>query len=196
MKHQLLLLDPPWAYRNAGVQGAAEGEYPTMTVEDLRALPVGDAAAADAVLLLWATLPCLPDAMSLFAAYGFAYVTGFPWVKLHGDPQRNLWGEYEYKPQYGTGFWVRGCAELVLLGKRGKATPADMGDFCGIVSENFHHSRKPANLYDYAEAQPGPYLEIFGRRTRPGWTTLGNDIDGRDIRASLADTIAREGDAA
>lgn len=178
MKYATLIADPPWQYRNRGVEGSADSEYPTMTTGEICALPVSALAADDAVLLLWATWPMLlADAPKVIAAWGFEYVTGFPWVKLSGDPRRNLYGEWEYKPQYGTGFWVRGCTEPVLVCRRGNAKPEDAGNFCGIVSENFHHSRKPENLYEYAEAHPGPRCELFARRPRVGWTTWGNEVE-------------------
>lgn len=104
-----------------------------MTVDEICALPIAELAANDAVLLLWATWPELFEAApQVIAAWGFEYVTGFPWVKLSGDPRRNLNGDWEYKPQYGTGFWVRGCTEPVLVCKRGKAKPHNAGNFCGI----------------------------------------------------------------
>jgi N6-adenosine-specific RNA methylase IME4 len=195
VKFGVVKADPPWNYDNAGVEGSAEGEYPTMTIDDLCALPVAGVCADACVLVLWATWPLLDQAFRLIAAWGFTYKTGFPWMKLDGDPQRSLLtGEYEYKPQYGTGFWVRGCSEPLLIAVRGDAKPYDARHFCGIVSENFFHSRKPQNIYEYAEAMRGPYLELFARRPRDGWTALGNEIDGRDIRDSLPALIAREGD--
>lgn len=171
-----IIIDPPWQYSNAGAHGAAEFHYPTMTIAELRALPVGQLAAPDAVLLLWATWPLLPEALTLLPAWGFEYVTGMPWVKLQGDPERDLWGEVRYTPQYGAGFWVRGCTEPILIARRGKARPGDMGNFVGLVSQNFGHSRKPENLYQYAEAHAGPYLELFARRARPGWAIWGNEV--------------------
>lgn len=177
-RYATLIADPPWEYSNSAVQGAADKHYPTMSVEEICALPVADLAADDAVLLLWATWPKLFEAApQVIAAWGFEYVTGFPWVKLSGDPRRNLWGDWEYKPQYGTGFWVRGCTEPILVCKRGKAAPKDAGNYCGIVSENFRHSRKPENLYEYAEAHTGPHLELFARRPRDGWAVWGNEVE-------------------
>jgi N6-adenosine-specific RNA methylase IME4 len=176
--YRVLLADPPWKYRNAGVEGAAERQYPTMTIAELCALPIAALAAPDAVLLLWATWPLLDEAIGVLRAWGFEYVTGLPWVKLEGDPQRNLWGDYEYKPQYGTGFWVRGCSEPLLIGRRGDiARPIEAGNTLGIVSENFGHSRKPENLYEYAEHFEGPYLELFARRPRQGWAVYGNQVE-------------------
>jgi N6-adenosine-specific RNA methylase IME4 len=148
-----------------------------MTEAQLAALPVSVLAAADAVLLLWATWPQLPVALRLVEAWGFAYVTGFPWIKLQGNPKQRLDGTLTVKPVYGTGYWVRGCSEIVLICKRGNVA-APRSSVLGLLSDQMEHSRKPENLYEYAESFPGPYLEMFARRPRPGWDTFGNEITG------------------
>jgi N6-adenosine-specific RNA methylase IME4 len=172
----VILADPPWAYRNGG-NGAAANHYPTMTAASLCALPVAELAGRDAVLLLWATWPQMREAMDLVDAWGFRYVTGLPWIKVRGHPQADLWGEIAYRPTWGTGFWVRSCSEPLLIAKRGNARPP-LDPPLGLLSRNFQHSRKPDNVYDYAEALPGPYLELFARRPRPGWDAWGNEVEG------------------
>lgn len=175
MKYRVIIADPPWSYQNSGARGVAADQYNTMTIDDICALPVGELADENSVLLLWATNPLLPEALRVCDAWGFKYVTKFPWVKLVGTPQINFFGDWEYKPNFGVGFWVRGCSEDVLICKRGQAKPPEY-DFVGILSENFYHSRKPDNLYEYAESMPGPYLEMFARRQRPGWDVFGNQV--------------------
>jgi len=176
-RYRVIIADPPWRYGGAGPTfEAADHQYPTMTPSEIKALPVKQLAADDSVLLLWATWPQLAVALEVMAAWGFEYVTGFPWVKVVGPPQQTLWGDWIYKPVYGLGFWVRGCSEAVLVGRRGNVSPP-AGDFVGILSENFGHSRKPDNLYEYAEQFPGPYLELFARRKRPGWDVWGNEVE-------------------
>ena len=176
-KYRTIVADPPWSYSVVRRNGAAENHYSTMTTAEICALPVADLAADDAVLLLWATWPKLADAFAVIAAWGFEQVSGFPWIKCAGDPQRTLWGEYEYRPQWGIGFWVRGCSEMVLICRRGKVSPPG-GEHIGLISVNFQHSRKPENLYEYAETLDGPYLELFARRARPGWAVFGNQAPG------------------
>jgi N6-adenosine-specific RNA methylase IME4 len=176
MKYKVIIADPPWSYKNSGARGVAADEYSTMTIEDICRLPVQDIADDDCVLLLWATNPLLKEALRVVDAWGFQYVTKFPWIKLNGAPQINFAGDWEYKPNYGVGFWARGCSEDVFICRRGKVSPPEF-DYVGILSENFFHSRKPENLYEYAESMPGPYLEMFARRSRPGWDVFGNEVE-------------------
>lgn len=186
-RYSVILADPPWRYGGTD-QFQPEGEdkfralrmrYPTMRTEDICALDVAALAADDCVLLLWATAPLLKDALAVVRAWGFEYKTKMPWIKLEGDPARSLFPGHEwvYRPQYGTGFWGRGCAEDVLICKRGnpKPPPAAASSVL-LLSENFGHSRKPENLYEYAEYFPGPYLEMFARRARPGWDLFGDEV--------------------
>ena len=176
-QYGVIIADPPWQYGNDTVKGGAGNHYAMMAPAELERLPVAQLAAPDAVLLLWATWPQLDVAMSLVTAWSFQYVTGFPWIKLTGEPQRSLDGETIYEPSWGTGYWVRACSEMVLIGRRGNVRHPD-GHFLGLLSPQFRHSRKPDNLYQYAEQWPGPYLEMFARRPWPGWDAWGNEVDG------------------
>ena len=147
-----------------------------MTFEDIAALPIENIAADDAVLLLWATWPKLKNAcLPTMAAWGFEYITGFPWIKVE-DIRPSLFGGYKIKPTYGIGYWFRGCTEPILLGKRGKPKVSEM-DFAGLLGEAVVHSKKPADIYEYAESLNGPYLELFARRNRPGWDVWGNEVE-------------------
>lgn len=176
-QYGVIIADPPWSYARADLRTSAAREYRTMSIADICALPVASLAASDSVLLLWGTWPMLQEALHVVSAWGFTYITGFPWIKIEGEPSRTLWGELDIKPQYGVGFWVRGCSEFVLVGRRGSVSPPVDG-FVGLLSENFGHSRKPESLHHYAEALPGPYLELFARRPRDGWDVWGNEVPG------------------
>lgn len=178
-KYRVILADPPWSYNNSGTRGAAANHYPTMSIDDICALPVTRLAAPDCALFLWATWPLLPEAMRVIQSWGFEYVSGFPWIKIIGHPSVSLWGELEIKTQYGVGFWVRGASEPLLIARRGNVSPGN-GQFVGLLSENLRHSRKPENIYHIIEKLDGPYLELFARRPRTGWTSFGNEIDGDD----------------
>ena len=188
-RYGVIVADPPWKYGGTD-QFQPDGEdafravrqrYPTMATREIGALDVAALAAEDCVLLLWATLPLLPDALAVVQSWGFAYVSAMPWIKLTDDPRRDLWGEWRYTPQYGTGFWVRCCAELVLICRRGNPKPPPpAAASVGLLSENFGHSRKPENLYQYAEYFPGPRLEMFARRAREGWDLFGDQVESTE----------------
>ena len=82
-RYSIIYADPPWSYQNGG-RGAAKNHYNTMTPEKIKALPVADLAAQDAVLLMWATFPQLPQALETIKAWGFTYKTlGFNWIKTN-----------------------------------------------------------------------------------------------------------------
>lgn len=177
IRYKTILADPPWGYRNTRNNGAAAKHYPTMATPEICALRVPDIVADDAVLFMWATWPCLPDAMQVISAWGFRYMTGFPWVKILKDTGNELPGIGGIRPVMGTGFWVRACSEMVLICKRGKAKPP-VSPMLGLLGECLEHSRKPDSIYQLCEQHPGPYLELFARRERFGWDAFGNQIGG------------------
>lgn len=164
-RYQVIVADPPWHYRVSKGQGVTKDQYETLTVSELEDMPVDELADDNCALFLWGTWPKLPEALQVMWAWGFEYVTGFPWVKLKGD-----------KPFYGVGYWVRGCSEYILIGKKGSVSPPRLSGFLGLLSPGLKHSRKPDSVHEVAEALSGPYLELFARRSRPGWTVFGNEI--------------------
>ncbi len=178
-RYGVIIADPPWAYRVSRMRGVAEEFYKVMTDEDIAAIPVKALAADDCVLLLWATWPKLPIALNVMTAWSFDYVTGIPWVKTTSKSINNL-GAADVTLSYGVGFWFRGVSEVLLLGRRGKPAKPEL-NFAGILSPSFTHSRKPDSVHEIAEAMPGPHLELFARRSRPGWTVFGNEIQGMMI---------------
>ena len=106
-KYPIIYADPPWRYAQKGLQGAAENHYPTMSINELCALPVAELAAPDCALFLWATFPQLPEALRLIEAWGFTYKSvAFVWLKK--NKKVDSWF-------YGLGFWTRGNAEICLL---------------------------------------------------------------------------------
>lgn len=184
-----IIADPPWNYSrtssNPKLSGYCDKEYSLLTTEDLIDLPVGKVGSDESVLLLWCTWPFIPDALRVMEAWGYSYVTGLTWVKTMENVE-NL--------SYGVGYWFRGATELVLLGKRNKSYRTNWLGFGvdGLVSPRLNHSRKPDSLYQVAESFPGPYLELFARRQREGWHSLGNECPGdyMDIRESLPVLVA------
>lgn len=192
MKYGTIIVDPPWPYqktsRHGKLTGYSDVEYDPLTIDELAALPVGKAATDESVLLLWTTWPFVHAACHLIEAWGFEYTTGLPWVKVVSvDTSKE--DAFSFKPEYGVGYWFRGATEVLLVGSRNKAYRTN---YIGLISKNAKHSRKPDSLYELAEATlPGPYLELFARRTREGWTQLGIELEGdwKDIRESLSALI-------
>ena len=177
----MIYADPPWRYSAKGVQGAAEHHYPTMSINELCALPVAELSAPDSALFLWATFPQLPEALRLIRAWGFAYKTvAFVWLKQN----RKSKGWF-----YGLGFWTRGNAEVCLLATRGHPNrqAANVPQF--IISPIREHSRKPDEAREKIVALMGdvPRVELFARQSNPGWDVWGNEVEPS---AGLWDTLS------
>lgn len=169
--YNIIYADPPWRYEQRKVQGAAENHYPTMSIDELCALPVESLAAKDCLLFLWATFPMLPEALRLIKAWGFSFKTvAFVWLKQ--NRKSPTWF-------YGLGRWTRGNAEICLLAKRGnpKRHSASVHQF--IISPIEQHSKKPDVTRDKIVELAGdlPRVELFARQKIPGWDVWGNEVE-------------------
>lgn len=174
-----ILADPPWGFKTwSGPEKkvASRGTvapYRTLEMTDIARLPVSTLAAEDAVIFLWVVWPTLPEALEVMECWGFSYKTcAFAWLKA--DPYR-LWG-LEEDVRMGLGYWTRANSEVCLLGTRGKVKRKDNSVRQGIIAPIREHSRKPDCVHERIERLvEGPYLELFGRQSRPGWTVWGNE---------------------
>jgi N6-adenosine-specific RNA methylase IME4 len=165
VKYRTIVADPPWRY-DANIAPAKDFElqYPSMSTEDIAALPIGDYADDDAHLYLWVTNLKLHEAhaFEMVEAWGFRYVTLLTWHKL-GAP--------------GMGWYFRGDTEHVLFAVRGTLPIAP----ALRVSNHFaaskgRHSAKPDRFYEMVErVSPAPRLELFARRRRWEWDVWGNE---------------------
>ena len=169
MRYGMIMADPPWTFANFSDKGhkkGAQAQYACMSLVDIKALPVGQLAAPDCVLLLWATNPMLNVAFDVMRAWGFTFKSAAHWVK------RTTNG----KLAFGTGYIVRCAGEPLLIGTIGSPhfSRSCRSVFEGIVRG---HSRKPEEAFAWAEALvPGAErAELFARQSRPGWTTWGNE---------------------
>ncbi|GMA14714.1 S-adenosylmethionine-binding protein [Deinococcus metallilatus] len=175
-KYATILADPPWQFINRTGKVAPEhhrlSRYPTLGLEAIKAIPVADAAAPTAHLYLWVPNALLPEGLEVMSAWGFTYKTNLIWHKVRKD------GEPDGR---GVGFYFRNTTEIILFGVRGKGarTLAPGRRQVNILkTQKREHSRKPDEQYELIEAcSPGPYLELFARGTRPGWTVWGNQAD-------------------
>lgn len=168
-----VLADPPWQFQNRTGKVAPEhrrlNRYGTLTLEEIKALPVLSTLAETAHLYLWVPNALLPEGIETLRAWGFQYKSNVVWHKIRKD------GGPDGR---GVGFYFRNTTELVLFGTRGKnaRTLAPGRRQVNIIkTRKREHSRKPDELYDVIEAcSPGPYLEMFARGARKGWTAWGN----------------------
>ncbi len=175
-KFTTILADPPWQFQNRTGKMAPEhkrlNRYPTMTLNDIKQLPLGQITTPTAHLYLWVPNALLPEGLAVMQAWGFSYKSNVVWHKLRKD------GGSDGR---GVGFYFRNVTELLLFGVKGKnARTRDAGrtqvNYLGTRKRE--HSRKPDEQYDLIEAcSHGPYLELFARGTRPNWTIWGNQAD-------------------
>lgn len=178
-RYGVILADPEWQFgtwSEGGMDRAADNHYPTSPLEAIKARDVGSIAADDAVLLLWATAPMLPQALEVVAAWGFTYKSQFVWLK----------------DVAGTGYWNRNQHEILILATRGEVpAPAPGTQFRSALAWPVGaHSEKPPFAHELAEAYfPSlPKIELNARARRDGWDAWGleapEDSDHPDIPES------------
>lgn len=192
---RVIYADPAWRFdvwnRDSGLGRAADAHYSTMTLDEIKALPVGDCAdPAGCALIMWATMPMLPEALDVMRAWGFEYKTAaFVWAKLSkGTTMRRFIERGRW--HFGMGYYTRANAELALLGTYDPLHKTRSGKLKGrpvprkskavrqlIVAPVQEHSRKPVETYARIEALfAGPYVELNARSARPGWQAWGNEV--------------------
>jgi N6-adenosine-specific RNA methylase IME4 len=177
--------DPPWGFRSNSVAKPGRNamrHYSCPRPDEIAALPVRDVVARDAFLWLWVSGPFLVIGahLPIVRAWGFEPTAiGFTWVKLrrlHEPNQLRLLPLAESDLHVGLGHTTRKSAEFCLLGRRGnpRRLSADVREV--IFAPVREHSRKPDEVYGRIERFcAGPYLDLFGRRSRPNWTVWGNE---------------------
>lgn len=170
----MIYADPPWQYKvysKKGLGRSAESHYPTMSLEDIQALPVGKLAANDCILFMWTTIPLLEDCFSVMRAWGFVYKTvAFVWIKKNKKANSLFWG---------MGYWTRANAELCMLATKGHPKRKSASVHQVILSRIEEHSKKPDEARRRIEELMGdvPRIELFARRKSPGWDVWGNEVD-------------------
>ncbi|MFY0638694.1 MT-A70 family methyltransferase [Maricaulis maris] len=195
-RYRCIVVDPPWHFEtqtNAGAARSPQAHYQTMTAEEIIRLPIGELAAEDCLLALWATSPHLPIAMRAIQAWGFNYAAIVPWIKTSRSGA----------PRQGMGYVVRGVAEPILLATRGSLSRILAKPLLGVVmadaptmdpddrhagearvrtpaviAQRREHSRKPDCFYPWlADATAGPRADIFARAPLDGWDHWGNEAE-------------------
>lgn len=165
--YDVIEADPPWTfdlYSEAGEEKSAQAHYSVLPLSAIKALPVGHLVRSNGILLLWATIPMLPEAIDTMRAWGAEYKSHIVWRKVTKNG----------KPRIGTGYRVRSMHEIVLLGAFGKAQihQAFPSLFDG---EGREHSRKPDEFYELVKAKTLGLARcsLFTRETRKGFDGWG-----------------------
>jgi N6-adenosine-specific RNA methylase IME4 len=179
-----ILADPPWQFQNRTGKVAPEHRrllrYPTMELQEIIDLPVGNFAAARSHLYLWVPNALLMEGLKVMKAWGFTYKSNIVWFKIRKD------GGPDGR---GVGFYFRNVTELVLFGVRGSMRTLKAGrtQVNTLATRKREHSRKPDEIYGIIEScSPGPYLELFARFRRIGWAQWGNE----DVERNSLENVA------
>ncbi|MGO8697890.1 MAG: MT-A70 family methyltransferase [Limisphaerales bacterium] len=184
-KFSTILADPPWRFANRTGKMAPEHKrllrYPTLSIDEIKGLPVAQLASPKAHLYLWVPNALLGWGLEVVEAWGFEYKSLITWYKVRKD------GGPDGR---GVGFYFRNVTELILFGVKGKNNRTLLPGRTQtniIVTRKREHSRKPDELYPIIEAcSPGPRLELFARFKRPGWRQWGNEDVERNAEEGVA----------
>ena len=177
-KFKTIYADPPWRFNNRTGKMAPEHKrltrYETMTVDEIKQMPISDIAGDKAHLYLWVPNAMLPDGLAVMDAWGFEYKGNIIWEKVRKDGQPD---------GRGVGFYFRNVTEILLFGIKKKSAPnrtlAPARSQVNLVrSQKREHSRKPDEIIPIIEAcSQGPRIELFARGDREGWTMWGDQAD-------------------
>lgn len=170
-----VLADPPWQFQNRTGKMAPEhkrlSRYSTLDLDAIKEIPVSVAAADNSHLYLWVPNALLPEGLQVMKAWGFKYKSNLIWHKVRKD------GGPDGR---GVGFYFRNTTEVLLFGVRGSLRTLDAGrrQVNIMRTRKREHSRKPDEQYSIIEScSPGPYLELFARGSRDGWSTWGDQAE-------------------
>ena len=172
--YEMIVADPPWTFKTYSPKGwgkSAQRHYGCMDMTAIRSLPVGDLAAPDAALVLWATSCMLDQAFAVMAGWGFTFKTSGVWVKT----------TRKGKIAFGTGYRLRNSHEPFLIGVKGNPKNT-RGERSAIMAPVREHSRKPDEVFAMCERwlPNARRLDLFSRERRIGWDSFGNEADKFD----------------
>ena len=174
-KYNIIYADPPWSYKDKRdkhprMSGGATAHYNTMSLEQIKALPIKDLAADNCMLFLWVTFPNLQEGLDVIKAWGFKYKTlGFSWIKTNKN---------NGKPFFGIGYYTKSNCEVCLIGVKGKPIKVSNSVSSVIISPRQEHSKKPDQIRDKIVELCGdvPRIELFARQKTEGWDVWGNEV--------------------
>ncbi len=161
-KYRVIYADPPWQYQNIGFDESAEKQYPTMSVEEICALPIQELIIDEAVLFLWVTNAFISEGLQVCKAWGFEYKTNFAWIKNSGPSM---------------GWFTKSRHELLFIATKGEGLHPSEKFLSWFEGKVRKHSQKPECVYEMIEKMyPGPYIELFARIKRKRWNSWGIEL--------------------
>jgi len=184
-KYNIIYADPAWSYDDPSLnRGGALRHYSTMSIEDIKALPVNEIADKDCVLFMWATFPKLQEGLDTIKAWGFEFKTcAFVWIKTNkrtNVQQTSFLPQDSFDSFWGMGRWTRSNAEICLLAVKGKPQRLNADVHQLIYAPIDKHSKKPNETRDKILRLCGdlPRVELFARQVPKGWDVWGNEVEG------------------
>lgn len=209
LKYGTILTDNPWEFKTWSKEGkekSPDAHYECMSLEDIMALPVGELASRDCLLMMWCTWPHLAQGLQVMKAWGFQYKTGGSWFK------RTRYG----KAVFGTGYIFRSSCEPYLVGTIGRPKISvrnqrniieteeliETEDY-QLIESHMHslrreHSRKPPEMHDMLRRmRPHDFAaELFARETVEGFEAWGNEVhkfNGKETKDGRKSASRRPG---
>jgi N6-adenosine-specific RNA methylase IME4 len=163
-RFSVFYVDPAWEDDFGHTKRDVEHHYPTMSLDEIKALPVDEIATPDAVLYLWAVPHMVHKALEVMARWGFEYRTIITWGK----------------DSIGLGQWVRNQTEHLLVGRRGDfpPPPEELRSPSLVMGKKGEHSAKPDVFAEMIERWYPDFVkvELFRRGPpRPGWSVWGSE---------------------
>jgi len=173
-KYSIIYADPPWSYKDKRdthprLCGGASVHYSTMSLDDIKLVPVSIISEENCMLFLWATFPNLQEALDVIMAWGFTYKTlGFSWVKTN---------KKNGQPFFGIGYYTKSNCEICLIGVKGKPIKVSNSISSVLIEPREEHSKKPAIVRNKIVEFCGdlPRIELFARDQVDGWDCWGNE---------------------
>lgn len=231
-RYQVIVADPPYKFSDrlqmSDVKRGAASNYATMTIAEIKALPIKDIVDPEGcVLALWVPSSLLVNGVEIMQAWGFTVKSTYVWVKNKKEPFKDLLklvnksleeeeiltkkniknaitrigetckDQLNQMLQFGMGHLFRQTHEIALIGINNGGIYSKLQNRSQrsvSFATNLKHSMKPDTLHQSLEIMfpDTKKIELFSRRVRNGWTTLGNqceDTMGEDINKSLTDLI-------
>jgi N6-adenosine-specific RNA methylase IME4 len=168
-KYRVIVIDPPWDVKkltHKARPNQTHMDYPTMSLDEIKNMPIGKIADVQCWCFLWTTQKYLFESKPILEHWGFHHLLTMSWEKTYGKSAG--------MPLFG----FRWNVEFVLVGYKTKPElwPQRKLIPCAFSAENIRHSQKPDKFYDMVSELGSPKIDIFARQQRENWDVWGNEV--------------------